>query len=69
MQHPVTTEYGKALNHINETLHAIIETGLPTMWFWPNVDAGSDGTSKGIRSFREKYRPKNIHFFLKTCCH
>jgi UDP-hydrolysing UDP-N-acetyl-D-glucosamine 2-epimerase len=63
MQHPVTTEYGEANKHINETLTAIHESGIPTMWFWPNVDAGSDGTSKGIRAFREKYRPSNIHFF------
>jgi UDP-N-acetylglucosamine 2-epimerase len=36
---------------------------LPTLWFWPNVDAGSDGTSNGIRAFREQERPANIHFF------
>ena len=27
------------------------------------MDAGSDGTSKGIRTFREKVNPDNIHFF------
>ena len=27
------------------------------------MDAGSDGTSKGIRAFRELEGPKNIHFF------
>jgi UDP-N-acetylglucosamine 2-epimerase len=27
------------------------------------VDAGSDGTSKGIRMFRENENPANIHFF------
>jgi UDP-N-acetylglucosamine 2-epimerase len=37
--------------------------GLPTIWFWPNVDAGSDGTSKGIRVLRELEQPQNIHFF------
>ena len=36
---------------------------MPTLWFWPNVDAGSDGTSKGIRVFREKEHPTNIHLF------
>jgi UDP-N-acetylglucosamine 2-epimerase len=46
-----------------ETLYAIRDIGLPTLWFWPNVDAGSDGTSKGIRRFRELEQPKNIHFF------
>jgi UDP-N-acetylglucosamine 2-epimerase len=27
------------------------------------VDAGSDGTSKGIRMFREKENPEHFHFF------
>ncbi len=63
MQHPVTTEFDNSLNHINTTLKAIYELGIPTFWFWPNVDAGSDGTSKGIRVFREKYKKSNIHFF------
>ena len=63
MQHPVTTEYGQARTQITETLHAVKEVDLPTFWFWPNVDAGSDGTSKGIRMFREIEQPENIHFF------
>lgn len=63
MQHPVTTEYDLARVHITETLYAIKEIGLPALWFWPNVDAGSDGTSKGIRSFREIEKPENIYFF------
>lgn len=63
MQHPVTTEYKDARKNVEETLHAINDLKIPTFWFWPNVDAGSDGTSKGIRSFREKYSPKHIHFF------
>jgi UDP-hydrolysing UDP-N-acetyl-D-glucosamine 2-epimerase len=63
MQHPVTTEYQLAREHITETLWAMTEFDLPVMWFWPNVDAGSDGTSGGIRAFREIYNPKNIHFF------
>lgn len=63
LQHPVTTEYNDSMNHIVETLHAVHDAGYPTFWFWPNVDAGADGTSKGIRVFREKYRPENIQFF------
>jgi UDP-hydrolysing UDP-N-acetyl-D-glucosamine 2-epimerase len=66
MQHPVTTEYELARRHVTETLHAIRDLGLPTLWFWPNVDAGSDGTSKGIRAFREIEQPKNIHFFKEV---
>lgn len=63
MQHPVTTEYAFSRAHIETTLEAIKELGKPTLWFWPNVDAGSDGTSKGIRSFREKNDLENVHFF------
>jgi UDP-hydrolysing UDP-N-acetyl-D-glucosamine 2-epimerase len=63
MQHPVTTEYEQARQHVCETLYAVRDSGLPTLWFWPNVDAGSDGTSNGIRSFREVEKPNNIHFF------
>lgn len=63
VQHPVTTEYGLARQHVTETLYAVKEIGLPTLWFWPNVDAGSDGTAKGIRIFRESEKIDKIHFF------
>ena len=63
MQHPVTTEHEMARRHVQETLEAVYEINMPTLWFWPNVDAGSDGTSNGIRTFREQHRPENIHFF------
>ena len=53
LQHPVTTEYGDSLEQIRATLHAVEELAMPTLWFWPNVDAGSDLISKGIRQFRE----------------
>src|SRR5688572_17031559 len=63
MQHPVTTEYEEARQQIDETLYAVKDAGLPVLWFWPNVDAGSDGTSKGIRMFREHAKPQNFHLF------
>ncbi len=63
LQHPVTTEYEEARRQIEMTLEAIGALGYPCYWFWPNVDAGSDGTSKGIRAFREKNLGLPIHFF------
>ena len=63
MQHPVTTEYEEARRQVTETLFAVHDSNLPAFWFWPNVDAGSDGTSKGIRVFREQNNTANIHFF------
>jgi UDP-hydrolysing UDP-N-acetyl-D-glucosamine 2-epimerase len=63
MQHPVTTEYTDARKQIELSLESVHALGKPTLWFWPNVDAGSDGTSKGIRSFRERNNTDYIHFF------
>ena len=63
VQHPVTTEYEENLKNINKTISAIQKLNFPMIWLWPNMDAGSDGTSKGIRTFREKVNPDNIHFF------
>ena len=63
VQHPVTTEYDENLKNINKTISAIQKLNFPMIWLWPNMDAGSDGTSKGIRTFREKVNPDNIHFF------
>ncbi len=63
MQHPVTTEYEASKEHVLETLKAVDVLNMPTFWFWPNVDAGADGTSNAIRTFRELKNPKNIRFF------
>ncbi|MCJ7565031.1 MAG: UDP-N-acetylglucosamine 2-epimerase, partial [Candidatus Aminicenantes bacterium] len=63
LQHPVTTEYGQGFEQINETLKAISELKMQTVWLWPNVDAGSDDISKGLRIFREKYQPDYVHFY------
>lgn len=64
-QHPVTTEYGAGEKQINETLSAVKELGLPSIWLWPNADAGSEDVARGIRKFRELTAKDNlnIHFF------
>ncbi|OGM99810.1 MAG: UDP-N-acetyl-D-glucosamine 2-epimerase, UDP-hydrolysing [Candidatus Yanofskybacteria bacterium RIFCSPHIGHO2_01_FULL_39_8b] len=62
MQHSVTSEIGYNRENIEKTLDAIHELGIPAIWFWPNVDAGTDEISKGIRVFREHQQPKNIRF-------
>ena len=55
IQHPVTTSYGQGFFQINETLHALSEIDdIQKIIMWPNVDAGTDEVSKGIRMFREK---------------
>ncbi len=63
VQHPVTTEYGRAWDQVWETLRAIARLKMQTIWLWPNVDAGSDDISKGLRVFREQHNPEYIHFY------
>lgn len=62
-QHPVTTEFGQNRKAVEETLYALQKLNMPTIMLWPNADAGSDEISKGIRSFREKYKPEWLHLF------
>jgi UDP-hydrolysing UDP-N-acetyl-D-glucosamine 2-epimerase len=63
MQHPVTTEYEKSRQQAEALLKAVHEVELPTFWFWPNPDAGSDGTSSVLRSYREEHHDNNFRFF------
>ncbi len=62
MQHPVTSEIGKNRRYVEETLHAVRELNIPTIWFWPNVDAGTDEISKAIRVFREAHQARHMRF-------
>ncbi len=62
-QHPVTTEYEDSRFQIEQTLVALNKLKMPTIMLWPNIDAGSDDISKGIRTFREKNNPEWLHVF------
>jgi UDP-hydrolysing UDP-N-acetyl-D-glucosamine 2-epimerase len=62
VQHPVTTEYKKSKDEINETIKAIELIGMQTFWLWPNIDSGSDLISKSLRVFREKKSPNYVQF-------
>jgi UDP-hydrolysing UDP-N-acetyl-D-glucosamine 2-epimerase len=62
-QHPVTTEYGQGESQIAETLAALQDLHMPTIMLWPNADAGSEDTARGMRKFRERLRPDYIRFY------
>lgn len=62
-QHPVTTEYSEAKSQITATIKAAMKTGLNIIMLWPNADAGSEGISKGIRTYREINPDAKIHVF------
>lgn len=62
-QHPITTEYGHGEAQVTETLMALHELRMPTAMLWPNVDAGSEDVSRGMRKFREEHRPDYVRFY------
>lgn len=64
IQHPVTTSYGQGRTQITTTLQALEKFKYyQKVVLWPNIDAGSDQVSKGIRVFREQGKAKNFRFF------
>ena len=64
VQHPVTTSYGHGFDEVSETLHALKAVpDIQKVVMWPNVDAGSDDVSKGIRHFREFNMQEPIYYY------
>jgi|TARA_A100001391_G_scaffold204169_1_gene198803 UDP-hydrolysing UDP-N-acetyl-D-glucosamine 2-epimerase len=63
LQHPVTTEFGKGLDQIQQTINAVSQLGTQIVWLWPNIDAGSDDVSKGLRMFANHNPGVPIHFY------
>jgi len=64
VQHPVTTSYGQGLQQITKTLNAVSRfESIQKVVLWPNIDAGSDDVSKGIRHFREFHMDAPIYYF------
>jgi UDP-hydrolysing UDP-N-acetyl-D-glucosamine 2-epimerase len=63
LQHPVTTEYHEALEQTWQTIEALKRTNMQTVWFWPNVDAGSDAVSKALRTFITQNNSAPFHFY------
>jgi UDP-hydrolysing UDP-N-acetyl-D-glucosamine 2-epimerase len=63
VQHPVTTEYGSGVDQIRATLDAVQGTGMQTIMLWPNIDAGSDDVSRGIRHYQIKHPELPLYAF------
>jgi UDP-hydrolysing UDP-N-acetyl-D-glucosamine 2-epimerase len=50
--HPITTQFNKEVGQVQKLLDALEFFKHPTVWLWPNIDAGSDHISKELRKFR-----------------
>ena len=55
--HPVTTEFGYETHGVEHILEAVSRVQMPTLWLWPNIDAGSDHVSKTLRLYYETAKP------------
>lgn len=55
VQHPVTTSFGSGFQQISTTLESLKSfESIHKVVLWPNIDAGTDDVSKGIRLFRQE---------------
>ena len=52
VQHPVTTERDNR-EHLETTVRAVAGLDMPTIWFWPNPDAGTGEMADRLRHLRE----------------
>ena len=62
LQHPETDYHDQSFEQMSTTLRMLEDLALPALVFWPNIDAGSDGTSKAIRMFRENDKLHHVRF-------
>lgn len=60
--HPVTTQFGSEKDQVRELLAALNTLRYPTLFLWPNIDAGADHISKELRLFREHHSPEWLRF-------
>jgi len=63
MQHPVTSEYDRAKENMEEVLNTVQEINMPTLMFWPNIDGGTDGASKAVREFLKHHTLPSFTLF------
>lgn len=59
--HPVTTEFGRQRDQAEQLIQALHKLALPTVWIWPNIDAGADHISKALRAYREHHDGSWLH--------
>jgi len=59
--HPVTSQFENERSQTEQLLGALDELAHPTLWIWPNIDAGGDHISKAIRVYREHNDAKWLH--------
>lgn len=62
MFHPDINDVKKIHTYTKNLLKAVHEVGLPTLWFWPNFDAGAEDLSQELRIFKDEVKGHKIRF-------
>ena len=65
VQHPVTSEERQP-RHLETTLKVVASFELPTIWFWPNPDAGTGEMADSLRYMREQHPELTAHMRFIT---
>jgi hypothetical protein len=65
VQHPVTTDADNRA-HLETTLRVVSSFELPTIWFWPNPDAGTGEMADSLRGMRETHPELTRHMRFIT---
>ncbi len=60
--HPVTTHQDTMEAETWALIRSVEAVGVPLVWLWPNVDAGSSVVSKTLRQWRERGPAIPVHF-------
>lgn len=63
IQHPVTTSPEEGRIQVEKTLEALKGRKEQKIIMWPNIDAGSDLVSRGIRIFRDNNNDLNFSYY------
>jgi len=63
MYHPVSIiKMSQQKRNTEDLLQIIKEINIPTIWFWPNFDLGSEEISMALREFNDKEKKHKIRF-------
>ena len=65
VQHPVTTDTNNRA-HLETILRVVSSFELPTIWFWPNPDAGTGDMADSLRHMRERHPELTQHMRFIT---
>jgi len=62
MYHPVASETERLAENTHVLLEAVHELSIPTVWFWPNFDAGAEAISHTLRVFIDQTKNHQLRF-------